>query len=292
MDPITLDQNLARQLDEGMASGGATELPFPVVYLWVLNGQAGYKSQGGAAYFGGWACKLEDTNLIAETTGVGIPSDWKVTSLSGRDGSEFETYSTRSVIVAPIGKRLSWLDADGKTRSPEYQEGWRRHLQVLAFLAEKSGENGKSTYTPWGPVVLTAKGYQARNLLDAFSRWKRATASILHKVAPGVPAWCFYLALGTFGKERQVLNVGKQGAQSPITPATAYIPEKITDEQVRKLFVGAEVASRMGDYLSQAAEWLKAWSEPVVEAAGMQAAPEDDNFLMPDQGAEEDSIPF
>ncbi len=290
MEPITLDQNLAKQLEGGMASGGAIELPFPVVYLWVLNGQAGYKSQGGAAYHGGWACKLDDTNLIAETTGAGIPSDWKVTSLSGRDGSEFETYSTRSVIVAPIGKRISWLDADGKTRSPEYQEGWRRHIQVLAYLAEKSGANGEAKYEPWGPVVLTAKGYQARNLLDAFSRWKRATASLLHKVAPGVPAWCFYLALGTFGKERQVMNVGKPGAQSPITPVMAYIPEKVTDDLIARLFVGKEVAALMGDYLEQAAEWLKAWSEPTVEQAGMQQGP-DDGFLM--SGPEPDEeIPF
>jgi hypothetical protein len=161
------------------------------------------------------------------------------------------------VIVAPIGRRVSWL-TDGK-RSSEYVEGGRRHLQVLAYMAEAQGDNGSRTYTPWGPVVLTSKGYQARNLLDSFARWDRATAQIRRKIAPGVPAWCFYLALGTFEKDRHVMNVGKPGAQSPITPITSYIPEHLTEDLINNLFVGNEIAAVMSDLQDQAAEWLAAW---------------------------------
>ena len=262
MNTINLDSDLARKLDQGMRAGEIVDLPFPVVYVWALNGQSSHKSQGGALYFGGWASKAEDAQAIAEQQGLPIPRDWKQVTISSRDGGEFEAFTARNVVVAPIGRRLSWLH-DGK-RSASYIEGGRRHLQVLAYLAEPVGENGTRQFQPWGPVVLTAKGYQARNLLDAFARWEKATSQIRWKVAPGIPAWCFYLSLGTYGKERQAMNVGKPGAQSPITPITAYIPERFTDELMMNLFVGNEIAAVMADLQDQASDWLKAWSESTL----------------------------
>lgn len=265
MLPINLDTNLAKKLDLGMRAGDVVDLPFPVVYVWALNGQASYKAQGGAPYFGGWACKADELHAVSEQQGLALPQEWKLTTISSRDGGEFEAFTSRQAIVAPIGKRESWLH-DGK-RSAEYLEGGRRHLQVLAYLAEPQGKNGSRHYVPWGPVVLTAKGYQARNLLDAFIRWDKATSQIRRKVAPGVPAWCFYLALGTFEKERHAVNVGKPGAQSPITPISAYIPERFTEELITSLFVGNEVATLMSDLQDQAADWLKAWqmAAPIAE---------------------------
>jgi len=267
MEPITLDPTLARKLDLGMRSSESVELPFPVVYVWALNGQASYKSQGGALYYGGWACKAEDMQAMTDQQGLSIPADWKLVTIASRDGGEFEAYTNRHVIVAPIGKRESWL-TDGK-RTTEYVEGGRRHLQVLAYMAEARGENGSKQFVPWGPVILTAKGYQARNLLDAFARWNKATAQLRWRVAPGVPAWCFYLSLGTFGKERQAINVGKPGAQSPITPISAYISERLNDELMANLFVGNEVAALMADLQDQASDWLNAWKEPALLEQGM-----------------------
>jgi hypothetical protein len=240
MDPITLDINLAKKLDRGMRAGDTVELPFPVIYIWAFNGQASYKTQGGALYYGGWACKTEDLQALTDQRGASIPADWKQVTIASRDGGEFEAYTTRNVIVAPIGKRESWL-FDGK-RFSSYVEGGRRHLQVLAYMAEARGENGKKEFIPWGPVVLTAKGYQARNLLDAFARWEKATGQMRWKVAPGIPAWCFYMALGTFGKERQSINVGKPGAQSPSRPFRCTSRERMTEDFVGSLFVGGQVA--------------------------------------------------
>lgn len=268
MSPINLDQELARKLEQGMHSGAAAELPFPVVYVWALNGQPSLKSQGGALYYGGWASKAEELEATAEQQSLSVPRDWKKVTIASRDGDEFTAYTTRHLLVAPIGKRESWLN-DGK-RSATYQEGSRRHLQVLAYMAEPQGENGNRQYIPWGPVVLTAKGYQARNLLDAFVHWEKFTAPIRRKVAPGVPAWCFYLALGTFEKERQSLNVGKPGAQSPITPLSVYLPDRMTEETITNLFVGNEVATIMADLQEQAQDWLGAWKEDVIALEGYQ----------------------
>jgi len=287
MDPITLDVNLAKKLDRGMRAGDTVELPFPVTYIWALNGQASYKSQGGALYYGGWACKTEDLQALTDQQGSPIPADWKQVTIASRDGGEFEAYTTRNVIIAPIGKRESWL-FDGK-RFATYVEGGRRHLQVLSYLAEVKGENGvplppsagtvsasgkppagngNKEFVPWGPVVLTAKGYQARNLLDAFARWDKATSQIRWKIAPGVPAWCFYLSLGTFGRERLAINVGKPGAQSPITPISVYVPDRISDDFISGLFVGAQVAELMSSLQDQATDWLKAWKEETLLEVG------------------------
>jgi hypothetical protein len=262
MSTIQLDEQLARKLDLGMRSGDNVELPFPVVYIWALNGQTSYKSQGGALYYGGWACKAENLQAVSDQQALPIPQDWKQVSISSRDGGEFNAYTTRSLIVAPIGKRESWLH-DGR-RSASYVDGGRRHTQVLAYMAEAHGDNGNRRFEPWGAVVLTAKGYQARNLLDAFSQWDKATAQVRWKTAPGVPAWCFYLSLGTFGKERQAMNVGKPGAQSPITPLSAYIPDRLSEDLLTSLFVGHDTAAVMADLQDRAADWLNAWKETAL----------------------------
>jgi hypothetical protein len=260
MTPITLDSNLSKKLDQGMRSGDTAELPFPAAFVWALNGQVSYKSQGGALYYGGWACKSHDLQITADQQNLALPLNWQPVTISSRDGGEFPAFTTRHIVVAPFCKRLSWL-FDGK-RYAAYIEGGRRHLQVIAYLADVHTTDGQKEISPWGPVVLTAKGYQARNLLDAFTKWDKATTHIRRKIALGVPAWCFYMSIGTFGKNRQAINVGKPGAQSPITPISAYIPEQITNELVESLFVGNETAAKMADLQDQAAEWLKAWKEP------------------------------
>ena len=285
MEPITLDPELASQLTEGMRGGGTGELPFPVLYAWALNGQASYKQQGGALYFGGWACKAEDMNTIAKTADIDIPPGWSLATVGTREGGEYEAYVTRSLIVAPISKRQSWLLDD--KRYPEYVEGGRHHVQALTILGMRGTDNSCSA---WGPVVLTAKGYQARNLLDSFSRWEKATASTRYKIAPGVPAWCFYLAVGTFGKERISLLVGKKNAQSPITPIVLYGTDGIKEELLASLFVGSAVAARMGEYQAQAREWLKAWAQPVQDQMP-GAAVEGGNGIEPPEYVEEE-VPF
>ena len=282
MNTIELDLNLAKKLDQGMRAGDVVELPFPVIYIWALNGQPSYKSQGGALYYGGWACKSEDLESYSEQLGLEIPAEWKRVTIASRDGGEFDAYTNRSLTIAPIGKRESWLH-DGQ-RFTDYIDGGRRHLQVLSYLAEGKGSNGAKQYEPFGPVVLTAKGYQARNLLDAFARWEKTTSQIRWKVSPGIPAWCFYMTLGTFGKERQAVNVGKPGAQSPITPITAYIPETLTENLLSAFYVGNQVAANMATLQDQASDWLNAWKfTPDLQT---------EEILEPIFQAEEDEIPF
>jgi len=279
---ITLDDKISKSLSEGMNTGSGVELPFPVVYLWAMNGQTAYKQQGGAPYFGGWACKAEQMDDMLTKTGLNLPAKWVKSTNAARDGSEFEIYSSRDVIVAPITKRISWVrDENGRSvRHPHYIEGGRQHVQVLAYLAEQM-ENKE--FHPWGTVVLTAKGFQAINLDKAFKDWKKVTAQLRAKIAPGIPAWCFYLAVGTFGKERVQESVGK-AAKSPITPLTLYAPDGMREGHLERLFVGEGVAAIMATRKDEAAEWLNEWKKngngaaDEVEAENGDVQPPDNNF--------------
>lgn len=252
---IQLDQTIADKLNTSMKLGGGVELPFVAPYLWVINGDPKMKSVGGAMYFGGWACKAEDFNAVMEQFALSLPPNFKQQEIVINDGSAFDSYTARSLLVAPIGVREAWLKDD--KRYPGYVEGARRHVQALVFMGVKTADD--KPYEPWGPIVLSAKGYQARHLLDSFSAWNKHSSSLRLKIAKNVPAWCFYLAIGTFAKERVAQMVGQAGTQSSITPIGPYLPQDMTPELLTKLFVGQEVAVRMADYLDQAQEWLNAW---------------------------------
>jgi hypothetical protein len=263
-----------------MRSGEAVELPFPVVYLWVLNGQPSLKSLGGASYYGGWACKADNMDDVSAQQGLSVPEGWKQVTIAVKSGDEFEAYTTRHVFFAPIGRRESWLLED--KRHAHYVDGGRRHLQVLGYLGERKDE----TFIPWGPVVLTAKGYQAKNLLGAINTWDKATGQLRRSVAPGVSAWCFYMAVGTFEKERVGTNVGKPGAQSPITPLYVHVPQGLNEARLEKLYVGNEVAAVMADLRDQAEDWLQAWSakaeqqpDEFAEPEPWESGPSDDEIL-------------
>ena len=284
---IELDQNVANRLNEGMTTGGGIELPFYAPVLWVVNGEAKLSKVGGAQFYGGWAAKEEEITACVDY-GLVVPSNLTFGDMTANDGTTFNVFTTRNVIVAPIATRKAWLK--DQVRHSSYVEGGRQHVQALCWMCnwETDGENKQRV--SWGPVVLSAKGYQANNLVGAFKAWDKHTSAMRRKVAPGVPAWCFYLAIGTFGKERKAEQVGKS-AKSPITPIGAYLPENLNEETLTALFVGQDVAAQMADALTDAKEWLSAWAEPSHDqfgAANGDGVPEEPPFDPNDV----DAIPF
>lgn len=256
---LNLDQSLTDAMN-GMNKANGIELPFPAPVLWVLNGQPAAKVQGGAGYFGGWSADANGLDKLLSETGRQAPFGFTRTTQASRDGNEYDTLITRYVHVACIAKRESWL-LDNR-RTPEYVDGARRHLQVLAMLANLDEATG--TFMQWGPVVLSAKGFQAKNLLAATTQWEQGTAPVRRAIAPKISPWFFWISIGTFGDKREVTNVGKAGAQSPITPIKLHLPD-VTEAFLTKRFVGQEVARVIVELSQQAGEWLNAWREPVEE---------------------------
>ncbi len=285
---ISMNQQTAERLGQGMNMGGGIELPFHAPVLWVVNGDAKMRQTNNALYFGGWAGKMTDVQEAQRSWDVDfVPQGWVDGEIVPNQGQPFQAFLARSLLVAPIGMRIGWI-GPGLARYAEYQPGARQHVQVLVFV----GSREKGGMIPWGPAVLTAKGYQAGNVTKAFKDWERHTAALRKTVAPGIPAWCFYLALGTFGKDRIAIQVGKNST-SPITPVTAYLPDNLDEATLESLFVGEEVAEEMATYLADAGEWLNAWAKPTGKNRSDNASTADsggfDDFVPPEPG---EDIPF
>lgn len=278
MAPITLSQELINPIKSAMDLGGAINLPFPVVYIWVKNGEAKLKDKKGIHYFGGWASNREDMDALIKETGRELPGGFVATDLIAEDGSTIPVYASRHVIFAPIAARRAWVGKD-KMRQAEYFEGARQHVQMLVYLAERRGDKDHAEYVPWGAAVLSAKGFQAQNLLSAVGAWEKHTKAIRTEIAAGIPAYFFYLSVGTFGAEIKQKSVGGGDAKSSITPIEPYLPDPVPASLMEKLFVGDIVAALMVDLQMQAKEWLTAWKTPSVDSLGKE---QDLNIQPPD----------
>ncbi|HEY4692504.1 MAG TPA: hypothetical protein VIH16_03650 [Bellilinea sp.] len=283
---ITLNLETARQMGGGMNIGRDIKLPFHAPLFWVVNGDSRLKAQNNALYFGGWAVKMTDVQEAQRDWGIDfLPGGFVDGEVVPAQGDPFQAHLVRNLLVAPIGLRIGWI-GEGMAHHAQYQAGARQHVQALVFV----GSREKGGMIPWGPAVLSAKGYQAGNVVKAFKDWERHTAAARKTAAPGVPAWAFYLSVGTFGKERVAISVGKS-SKSPITPIGAYLPESMDEKLLESLFVGEEIAKEMVTYLADAGEWLNAWAKlggnGNVQSIG--GGPEFDDFI-PDQPGED--VPF
>ncbi len=265
---ITLDKRISEEMGDPMAGEGEIKLPFPAPVFWVLNGRAELKQLGGARYYGGWATNAEDLDDIAAQINKPIPAGLAASEFIPREAKEDEAvniYSARFVSVALISRRLSSMTKDGQ-RFPGYHKGASPHLQALCYLAYKDGSDKKSPkIVTWSPVVLSAKGYQAGYLLDAFTKWENSTAKARREFAPGVKAHFFFATVGTFGDKPKNKIVGTGKNTSPITPLELYQLPEINEDLLKMLFVGETLANDMLTLKNEARDWLDAWKTPKTE---------------------------
>jgi hypothetical protein len=294
MVPFEIPENIdPNALNDGMLTGGqSVQLPFTAPFFYVVNGDHRLKAMGGVSYFGGWSVDAESCLDAAQEHGQQAqPLGFARAEAIGKNNKSIEIFQSRSILVAPIAIRRSWVSEDPGSgsikRAPDYFLGARQHIQVLVFIGHKDG-----IIKPWAPGVLTAKGWQANFLQDAIKNWKTHIEKVRRQVAPNVPAWCFYLSIGTFGTEIKIKSVGK-GSQSNITPIEAYLPEQVTPELLEKLYVGKEIYSSMVGIKEDAREWLEAWGHPSPRAQQIDTSsqvvqePEFDDYIPP-----EESFPF
>ena len=277
----------ANDLNEGMKTGTAIQLPFEVPYLYVVNGDSRLKQLGNVPYFGGIQADYDQFIDAGASFGKEIPPHGFVEAdVDGRDNKALHVFQSRNILLAPIAIRKSWFsESNGViTRNIEYFSGARQHLQVLAHLGSK--EEGR--IISWGPAVLSAKGFQVNNITDALAAWKNFIDKNrkMAGIPENIPAWCFYMSLGTFGDKQIVKQVGKTGAQSSITPVMAYVPEKADTDLFKKLYVGKDVVEEMLIRKTQATEWLGAWGKLTPKAEERQKVSDQE------PPEEDDQIPF
>lgn len=257
---MNLNPEIAKALGEGMRNEGGIELPFPTPVLYAINGQPAYRGANNAQYYGGWATDYDKLDDVLGLTDRAFPLTFVQAEATTRDTNKsYQIACTRVVLVAPIGKRQSWISKEGTNRASHYLAGYRQHLQVLAYLAQREDEK---TLRAWGPVTLSAKGYQAGKILQAFKEWDSRSATPRKKYT--LPANVFWLPIGTFG-ERVTEKVGKGNLTSPITPVAAFLPKEVDDDYLTKMFVGETIALEMHGLYLQAKSWLEAWNADALK---------------------------
>ena len=227
-------------------SDGEIELPFFAPVLWWNNGAPMHKGQGGVQYYGGWAMSAEDMDAAPQ----GILPGCKAETWTNRQGNEYSVYATRMIGFAPVAKRRRWIVNDnGHGRS---------HVQILGMLATLPGKD--QAYVPWGPVVLSGKGYAGTRIEDALKDFDSGIREARLQHAPAVPPYFFFAFIGTHGKDPTVEQVGKTN-KSPITPCKALLPATVSKEHLLAWFVGPALAPQMAEMAEQAQDWLDAWKE-------------------------------
>ena len=269
MNEYELDDELIGQVSElsFKYEGG---LSFPAPMFWAANGSAKEKAPS-PLFYGGWSVSRQNMDDAVSKERRVLPDGMQAAETVSREGKNLALYVTRSLVVAPVAYRRSWLTKD-RRRLPSYEAGSRQHAQILCVLGMKlktPSESG-AIYTPWGPVVLSAKGFQAKNLLGALTSWEDHISALRAAVAKKVPAWLFWCSIGTHGKERLQEMVGQGQNQSPITPIGAYLPD-VTEDLLKKLYGGEPLARQIVDLRAKSTDWAKAWetaSEPSYDEGG------------------------
>lgn len=261
------DPTLKDGVQGSMQTGQGVQLPFVAPLLWWKNGETALTKTAeitDARRFGGWGVSEEEI----VNAGMELPNNWNMFELSGSKGNDYNAYLARFVYVAPIDRRFAWF------QKPE-TGSWVSKLNILAYMGEMTAEK---KMIPWGPVVLSAKGYSGQHIDNAFKKFMTETA----KLRDGDPSNYFYHPIGTFAKEPIFEKVtGKGGSSSPITPCQLFVPNGgYTVEDMDRYFVGDEIAAVMVDLRDQAREWLSDWNrkKEQTEADEVAPLPNDDEF--------------
>ena len=190
---------------------------------------------------------------------------WTHANKAGRDGKDYEAYETRALHLAPIGRRLSWLSKDGKSRMPDYDpEHSRSHLQLLCLVGTtiKVADRHEIAYV--APAVVSVKGKgQTEAIKDALSTWGRSIDGLrVGMNAKGVPLFAWWMTIGTRG-DADFVRMGTGSTTGEVTPVKALMAtEKLTAEQMGARFIGRHTFALAADLLAQAMEWLAAWKTP------------------------------
>lgn len=272
---FNLPQDKLHNVEAGIGTQEGS-LPFAAPVFYVVNGKANTGSEIPALKFGGWATDAEKMDQILQQENRELPPNLKKTTMTTAENKTIEVYTARALVVTIACFRSSWLAKDNKSRSNEYKENTRRHVQALAAMAVPNKSN---SFDIWGPVVLSSKGFQAKKLLATMDDWSKHTAVIRSQLAPGVPSFMFYCAVGTFGDQPVFEMVGSGNARSPITPLSLNKPE-LTQEKLQRIYGGEKLLETLTKIQEDSKQWMSAWnvSSKVVDSNESLPVEDGDEF--------------
>lgn len=267
------NNQLKDALHGSMDTNQGVQLPFVAPMMWWKNGEAALKPTQeikDARRFGGWGISEEEIANASLT----LPQNFHVFEMSGNNGS-YNAYLARWVYAAPICRRFSWFQKpDGN---------WTSKLNILVYMA---GMDENKNIDPFGPIVVTAKGFSGKYIDDAFKKFSTLTATL----RDGDPPNYFYHPIGTFAADPVFEKItGKGGASSPITPCQLFVADAgYTNNDLDNYFVGEEIAAEMVDLHEQSKEWLTDWNK---KKPNNQQENDDPNLAMM-EAEESDDFPY
>lgn len=269
--------NDQKALTGGMAGDGTrVELPFTTAFAWVLNGLATNKQlvekkvAPTALYFGGLASDKDGFELACASQPCAVPSNpalvdekgnWLPAEGTSRDGKTFQEYVTRNIFIAPFARRTSFFNQTTKERRTKKFADARFCLNVVGMGYSLVAEGDTLKFVPWMPIIVSAKGTQAFDILTAWDAFKKASVGARKKLGGTKEAETVYvIGLGTFGADRIQKIAGKEaGKQSPVTPLSFRFPETVSAEWLEKRYVGDGFIDGLKEMVTLAAEWQAEW---------------------------------
>jgi hypothetical protein len=241
-------------------------------YIQWVSGDRKLKAAGGVPYTGGWA--LPCANIDAET----LPG-WDKGELTHGNGST-DVWFAKTITVSMIRSRKAWVVNDGQTNQyfpwNQYDAAKatgkpRGKLQVLAMV------KGLEAY---GLFMLTLRGSFARAvteaILPALAKYVLGPANAVNAkrgVKSKFPYRAFWLTIGPQHLADGApffTEVGKAPSASQVVlPVAVGLGDKLTMQDIGKLFVGKDLLAASTVAYQDAEQWATALetAQPVAETA-------------------------
>lgn len=237
-----------------------------------INGDPKMKKGGGVAYEGGWFIDLD--KAPADMTEYG----WAKDSFMTRSGVEIEGYWARQIEISVINQRRRWMvDGQGFPWNA-YEEAKavgnpRGHQQFLVLVkgAESVGPFAITLKGHAGMSFQGARQYAQTGALSVFSKTVIAAANAKTKPAKW-PFRAFWLPVGA-QKDAKGNPVFTEVGVAPnnstvLLPVPIGLPEKATNVDLNKFYVGDEVLAIVNQLNTESADWVAQWESKMSSDVG------------------------
>jgi hypothetical protein len=247
-------------------------------YIQWVNGDKRLKAAGGVPYTGGWALPAANIALDA------VPG-WTRGELAHDNGST-DVWFRRDLTVSVVRTRKAWTVYDGQaTRMFAWNQydaakaagKPRGKLQILCYV------KGLEEH---GPHMLTLRGSFARAFSDnvgaALAKYVLGPVNKENQrrgVKAKFPMRAFWLSVGPDRDatgEPRFTEVGvRPNSSLVVLPVALGLSDKLTMQDIGKLFVGKDVLTVGTVAFMEAEQWATALeqSQPLAEAAAETVTP-------------------
>lgn len=262
---------------------------------WV-NGQPANKQAGGVPYTGGWFVNGEQ---VSGDTFDG----WAKGTLFHASGGESEGFFARDLSIAIVHVRHCWTVTVG-TRTRVFPWSQYDQAQALGAVTGKTQALGLVRgLEDFGPMFITVKGSAGKALtgkggiLEQFDSRIISAANSFSAKRGNRNRWArraFWLTIGPQRDDKGApiyTTVGQAQSSSRVTlPIAIGIPEKASEEEVAKLYVGAALLATLNQLYVETTEWAHAWdADALARGAATQLATENNGE---GETKPEEEIPF